>query len=947
MTNLKRHGLLLATASMMALATPAFAQNTTPADGVSAAAPADGPVITVTGSRVIKNGDASPSPVTVIPTEDLFKSTPGATLAEALNTLPTFAGSRGATSNPTTVGSAAGGNGGANQLNLRNLDPTRTLVLMDGKRIPPSLFNGVVDVDVIPQMLVQRVDVVTGGVSAVYGSDAVSGVVNYIVDHKFNGFRAEASYGETQYGDGTKLDAGIAFGTNLGDRGHFEASYEYRKEGGIGRRSDRDWLNQVGVTGAGSAASPFVLQTNLRQSGFPFGGLITTGALTGQEFKTNGVLSAFVHGTTTGTSGVEVGGDGGYWDSGLVARLKGHQVFGRFDYELSDDVRFYAQVSGTIKNNSNDAETNQLNGVTLRRSNAFLPAAVQALMPVAQTTFRFSKFLGDAPRVSGDADSDQWVIATGFDGKLGTFRWNLDYTHGISKLDTNLYNAINRQHLAAALDAVVNGSGQTVCNITITNPGLNPGCVPLNPFGPTSDSAAAVDYVTDTINFKSTTTTDNIGGSISGSPFSTWAGEVNTALSAEWRKTSFTSTSSSGPNDLVDCTGLTLNCTVGTQINEFSFGALPNGVSQTVWEVAGEFDAPLLDKSAIGSLNVNGALRYTRYNTSGSYWTWKAGLDWQITDTLRARLTRSRDIRAPTLYDLFSPLTIVPIRPTDLLTGLAPTVPSIDQSNPNLKAEIGNTLTGGLVWKATPHLSFAVDGYKINIKNAITQVAGSTNAIQQACYASGGSSSYCLLQDRPINYTNNTAANAVTAWRTVRFNLAEIDTWGVDFEANYTGSLFSRPLMIRMLAAWQPHLRNIQAGLPTIDQGGVGFGVNGMGATPAWRVSGFIRFQPLEKVTIDLTERFRSAMKLGGDPTQVWVDNHMNAFATTGINVAWDVDLGSASAQLFANVQNVFNATPPIGAYSGNGTRAGLRDGFAIGDDPRGRFFTGGFKLKF
>jgi iron complex outermembrane receptor protein len=144
---------------------------------------------------VIRNGDSSPSPVTVVSTDDLLTAKPGATLAEALNTLPVFAGSRGASSNPTTAGSAAGGSGSANQLNLRNIGATRTLVLMDGKRVPPTLYNSAVDVDLIPQMFVQRVDIVTGGVSAVYGSDAMSGVVNYIIDHKFNGFKSDASYG--------------------------------------------------------------------------------------------------------------------------------------------------------------------------------------------------------------------------------------------------------------------------------------------------------------------------------------------------------------------------------------------------------------------------------------------------------------------------------------------------------------------------------------------------------------------------------------------------------------------------------------------------------------------------------------------------------------------------------------------------------------------------------
>ena len=154
----------------------------------------DEPIV-VTGSRIPKNGNNSPSPVTIVETGNLLASQPGANLADALNVLPVFSGSRGAGSNPSTGGSASGGNGSANQLNLRNMGITRTLVLMDGLRIPPTLFNGAVDVDLIPQMLVQRVDVVTGGVSAVYGSDAVSGVVNYVLDKNFNGLKAEASMG--------------------------------------------------------------------------------------------------------------------------------------------------------------------------------------------------------------------------------------------------------------------------------------------------------------------------------------------------------------------------------------------------------------------------------------------------------------------------------------------------------------------------------------------------------------------------------------------------------------------------------------------------------------------------------------------------------------------------------------------------------------------------------
>lgn len=897
--------------------------------------------ITVTGSRVIKNGDSNPSPTTIMTSDDLLTAKPGATLADALNTLPVFAGSRGAASNPTTAGSAAGGSGSANQLNLRNIGATRTLVLMDGKRIPPTLYNGAVDVDLIPQLFVERVDVVTGGVSAVYGSDAMTGVVNYILDHKFNGVKADASYGVSERGDANKANAGFAWGTQLDHGLHVEAGVEYRKEDGIDRRSDRNWLNQIGVTGAGTAANPYVLQSNLRQKAFPFGGLITNGALAGKTFQQNGVLSPYVAGTPTGTAAIEVGGDGGYWDSGLLAQLEAKQLFGRVDYDLANNVRLYAQVSGNLKTNTSFAETNQLNNVALRRTNAFLPGEYAALIPTTQPTFGYSKFMGDVPRLNAVSDARQWVFSSGIEGKSNGIKWDLDYVYGRAKLTTAMANVLNRQKLSAALDAV-NSGGKIVCGITVSNPGLADDCLPINVFGPSAASAQAIDYVTDSVLFDSTTVMNDISGQVSGKLFDNWAGAVNGALSAEWRDMKFNSHSSSLPTDLVSCTGLSLNCSAGATRTEFVFGASPQGVSQRVWEVAGELDVPLAK-----TLSANGAARYTSYNTSGNYVTWKVGMDWSVTDTLRMRATRSRDIRAPTLYDLFAPISQVQVRPTDFLTGTSPTVPQIDQANPELTAEIGNTMTLGVVWKPMPKLSFAADAYRIKISDAITTVSGSTAAFQQACYQSGGSSPYCALQVRPNGYSDKSAANAVTSWVNRSVNIAEIETFGLDLEGNYAGRLFDRPMSLRVLTAWQPHVYYRQPGLATVDQGGVAFGAGGMASTPAVRVSSYWRFRPMHDFTVDISQRWRSAMQLSGDPAEVWRNNHMRSFATTGINLAYKMDLGVGDVQLYFNVENLFDAAPPVGAFSGNGTRAGLRDGFALADDPRGRYFSLGVRSLF
>ncbi|HEU4689455.1 MAG TPA: TonB-dependent receptor plug domain-containing protein, partial [Vicinamibacterales bacterium] len=158
-------------------------------------------VITVTGSRTITDNALSPTPLTTVNTEELAMTTPSDT-ADALNKLPTILGGR----TPRTQGNGSTNNGG-NTLSLRNFGPQRTLVMMNGHRIAPNNQDGSVNIDVLPQMLVERVDIVTGGASAIYGSDAVAGVVNYILDKEFTGLSLKADYGMSEYGDGDQYQA--------------------------------------------------------------------------------------------------------------------------------------------------------------------------------------------------------------------------------------------------------------------------------------------------------------------------------------------------------------------------------------------------------------------------------------------------------------------------------------------------------------------------------------------------------------------------------------------------------------------------------------------------------------------------------------------------------------------------------------------------------------------
>ncbi|MDF7775295.1 TonB-dependent receptor [Sphingomonas sp. AOB5] len=946
---------LLCGASAITFAPAAFAQNALAA-AEEDTAPADtSNELVVTGSRTITNGNTSPVPVTVIPTETLINARP-TSLTESVQILPVFSGSRSQVSNPSATGGVGGGNGVAAQLNLRNIGANRNLVLMDGRRVPPTSISNIVDADVIPQLLIERVDTVTGGVSAVYGSDAVTGVVNFITNRKFKGVRAYMQGGMSEYGDAGQMAAGVAVGTDLfGGRGHFTASYEYRDDQGVDRRSARDWYSRPVVVGSGTAAAPYRLITNATLANLPFGGRITcTGACTvnGQYFATDGVLSPLVNGTAyAGTANTQVGGSGGYVDLTMKAEQRMHQFYGRFDFEVSDNVRLFVLGSGTFKRNSFYTDEVQLQNITLSRTNFFLAPAYQAQIPTA--TFSFNRMLTQPERANAVPESRQIMFVAGLTGSAGKFDWNVAYTRGSSRLETLLRNNVNNQKLSAALDVVAGVGGAPVCYAATqaATAAAYADCQPLNLFGPTASSIAALDYILDDTLYVAKTNQDDITADIAGSPFDTWAAPVTVALSGEWRRQTFESTSAATPSMYADCTNLRYNCTprnvttgAGTFLYRQTFPATDQ-IDQSVWEVAGEVNLPLLKDSAIArSFSVNGAVRYTKYDTVGDYWTWKAGADWQITDDLRVRGTLSRDIRAPTLNDLYAPTSVVIVNNQDLLTGATNQVPSVNVPNPNLTAEIGKTKTVGVVYKPgfAPGLSFAVDYYDIQIDGAITTVQGFQPNIQNGCNLNGVAL-YCDLIVR-------NSSNVVTAWLVRPVNLAQIKTYGVDFEVNYSGQLFGQALNIRGLAAYQPHIRYIQPSVPTIDQGGVAFGSAGLTASPSVRLTGMVNYAVTDKLKLGMTYRWRNRMKLWGDPTVVWApgEGTIAPFGQASLNVGWELPIPAAGkAEMFVNVQNLFNAAPPPANSPGTATSPGGFGGFAITDDPIGRYWTAGIRFRF
>jgi iron complex outermembrane recepter protein len=961
---------LLAGISLAAMCQPAIAQD---ADTATEEAAAEEQIV-VTGTRITANGDNLPTPVTVASTDELLKTSPS-NIPDGLNKLPIFALSRGAANlnNPTD-------NFTGNYLNLRGFGIQRNLILLDGHRMSPTSYTGAVDTNVIPQMLLKRVEVVTGGASAVYGSDAVSGVVNFILDKKFTGLKAEAQSGISSRGDARSWRAGAAFGTNFAnDRGHFMASFEHFQQDGLDDKESRKNGRAVyAVAGSGTNADPFRLVSNARNSVIDFAGtyyqpdfLFGINPAAFQNFGPTGLLEAPNFGTPQGGA-LTSGGDGFYGKgSSATADLKTDQAFARVDYDVTDGISFYAQGNYAKAHTFNNFYPNLLFPGLAPIDNAFIPAATQAAItaqyqPAVDAGFLppghfFFARVFDSPQhtLGVRAESESWMASAGLNGEAGSLNWNLHYQHGVSKTVNTQVNNILLGNLAASLDAVDEGvarggaaNGRIVCRVSVTNPTVYPGCVPLNAFGAAASSqAAALDFITGDNNNVPKFTMDSFEASLSGTAFDNWAGPVRFALSGEYRKLSLGVTTNSPAGVFADCTGLSpFLCTPGGTSVYRDAQITPISKKENVKEAAIEVDFPLLRDSAVGSLSLSGAARYTDYSISGSEYTWKVGGDWQITDGLRFRGTRSRDIRAPSLWELFQPVTNARSGYFDIHTGTAGsgTVATENGGNSSLVPERADTLTFGAVWRpqSVPGLSFAVDYYKIKIGNAVSVVDGRLPSIQNLCEASNGTSNFCSLYVRPNPFSDRSAANFPTLVRTVNLNASSVKTWGIDGEVNYTFNVGGDGrILLRGLVGYQPQLTTILVPGATPQLGAGAAATQSTGGVPKLRLTAFVGYSNSD-FSVDLQQRWRSSLKWNPDRTLIFSEPDVPSVAYTDATFTFfpgkDKD-----KQIFFSVQNLFDKNPPPYLTAGTSGTPAFSFPATTGDDIIGRYFTVGAKMKF
>jgi outer membrane receptor protein involved in Fe transport len=937
---------------------------TAPAAGWAQSTGASVGEIVVTGSRAVTNGNSAPTPVTVTTATQLQELAPSG-IADALETLPQFNGSSSPSRNAYTI---PVNQSTATNLNLRNLGPQRVLTLFDGMRLVPEANTGLVDASLIPQMLVQRVDVVTGGASAAYGSDAVSGVVNFVLDKKFTGISYLVQGGISQRDDDGSQRLGLAAGQNyMGGRLHIEGSVEYTHSDGIGAVSSRPLGQnnsaQLGLLGAsptpGLASNPFTYITGVQNLNLAYGGYLypkTGNANAGTIFGPGGALIAPNDGTIIGANCVNC--NFGSHDPDLVTLIpivgKG-QAFGRADFEATDHINLfvqglYAEARSRQNTDGTISRPSATTSFTIFSNNAYLnqisPALAASIPAAGDYLSRMSIDLGTNTVTS---DSKTYMLTFGGSGDIfNRFKWDADYSYSHSQQFLDLYNLDNVK-TRAALDAVVSG-GQIVCNVTITNPGLYPGCVPLNLFGQGSPSAAAIAYIhgdaIQNTNFDQNVVEANLRGDL----FKLWAGSVTGAVGAAYRTQSYSQTSNSNPTTFVAPTAI--RGFVGSQYIGGNFGV--GGGSENVAEVYGETLVPLLkDVTFAKSLDFNAAFRYTNYSLSGGVSSWKYGLTWQPIEDLRFRAGQSRDIRAPTLIELFQgPQYANAGNFTDPHSGTAiAALVSITQGNANLQPEISDTQTVGLVYQpaAVSGLSVSLDYYKIHTSGAIGSPY-TAGQILQVCENSGGTDPTCSLIQRPFGFSNHTAANNATAVELAPINVAELYAAGVDIDINYHRPLMGGLLVGRAIFNVPTQYQQVNIpGQPAVNYLG-NMDLNQsltITQTGIPNYSGTIMVgYAIGPVSVSVDEQLISAIHRSAQ--YVVADHAISpAIQYTGLNLSYRFENVPTKPTLFMKIDNLFDVQPPFYYQLPAGQPGDAINANRSLYDVVGRAYTVGIRAKF
>ncbi|MGZ5929887.1 MAG: TonB-dependent receptor domain-containing protein [Rhizomicrobium sp.] len=945
-----RKSYLLAATSMLAIAaaSPTLAQD--------AAAGSTNTVeqVIVSASRLNIAGYQAPTPVTVVGPDQLARDAQ-TDIGDVIRQLPAFGTSSGP-NNSSSANFIVSSTPGIDVVNLRQLGVLRTLVLFDGQRVVASSVSGGVDLSTMPSSLVQRVDVVTGGASAAWGSDAVAGVVNVILNKNFDGLAANIEGGDSWKDDHRSYKGEVSYGTDFaGDRGHLILSASYLGSPDTFFINQRSWfkntrlVNNPAYNGGANGQPRLIHADNVGQSQATQGGLITgcANSATGASIACSLRGTQFVGSTATPTP-FNFGNVSGAFSNGgsgetaqsdldhLTIPLHTTTLFSHTRYKITNDISASLELNyGKSFSKNNSYVYNRYSNVPINvADNPFLPASVRT---AAQTLGYSYLYLGTNNMnnmgttgahftdnsLSNENASLGIPVSTNrrqlfrgvfsLDGSIGdNWSWNAYAQHGLARVRTVVTNNVVKANYNNAVDAVtvtagnVGTSGLPVgsiaCRSTLTNP--TNGCQPLNVFGTGNASAAAINYINGKARnggnwAQSVLNEDVFSASANGTLPEGWslgAGPISVAMGGEYRQ--------EGARVTADPTALAVGYSVG------NFSAFSGHYS--VQEGFAEVNVPILKDSFVQSLDFNTAGRITSYSTSGMVETWKLGLTSQVNDDVRLRSTWSFDIRAPDLQELFASGFSVAATFADFRNNnVAVNGYTLQGGNPALKPEQSTTISGGVV--LTPHwvegLSLSADWYSIELRKAIATV--STQVILQQCAA--GVQVYCsqITFGGPPPAGGNGAAS-ISQIATTPINANSQSVSGLDFQADYRTEFLTGAIDLHAVGNYMDQQSQVAGGVSSDYAGAIGSDSSPRGI-PKFRttVSATYVEGPWQGT---VQGRVIGSAKLNNAWGPLDVDNNAIpavAYLDLRASYKWNDNI-----QFYGAIDNVINTPPPIPAAS-------------------------------
>mgnify|MGYP003642377687 CR=1 FL=1 len=764
------------------VSTPAFAQDQD-ADEIAES------VIVVTGSRISNPNLEQSAPVNVVGSDeiDLRQAT---NAEELVGELPGIS--------PGVNASVNNGSAGFATLNLRNVGSRRNLVLLDGTRLVPSSLSSVTDLNIIPVALVERVDIVTGGASSVYGADAISGVANFITKRDFAGVDMAASFGVTEEGDGQRFRTDITIGANFDDgRGNAVLSVGYQNVDSVlqGDRaiSQKTLFIEGSEIGSGTSVPTRI---NGDQYDPATGSLVPTyntfNFAPFNYFQTPlERFNMFGSARYEITDNVEVYTKGMYTKSTVSLQLAPSGLFGD-TWQLPLNNPF---LTDSVRNSICSNSLNNIDQATCDAAGAAVNPEDPNYLEVPTTINR--RLVEQGNRVT-DYVTNQFQIWTGVRGSITN---NIDFdvygTYGESERSQTNRNWGLKSRVQQALRA----DDANTCSDPSN------GCVPINLFGDgqsiTAEQAAFFNQPSgQTVKTSLAVVNGSISGDLGSESFLFADTPIGFAVGAEYRK--YTA------EQLSDVASGTQDEVLGTGAPSPSFSG-----EYDVKEVFGELIVPIVENvPGIYNLTVEAGVRYSDYSNSGGSTTWKAGGSWEPVEGYKIRGIYQHAVRSPNIGELFAPvvtgLTGLAVDPcaganpvgNASLTAIciaqgAPAgqigsipVPSASQinatsgGNPDLDPETANSYTIGVVLTppSIPGLTLTADYYNIKIKGAIT--TPTPGDIIDPCYSGVDPSACALIVRNPLNGSLNGGGDTPGLLLQLT-NQGQIETSGVDLRVGY------------------------------------------------------------------------------------------------------------------------------------------------------------------